>query len=253
MNKKRATGARSKEVDKDIILAIANNYTKLDFKFKKREFKFNDKQQKLIEIMKNPDNKIVLVEGPAGVSKTLLAVYCGLTLLKEERIEKLLYIRSVDEAGHKSLGFLPGSLDEKMEMWRQPLDDKLEELVESKDIPRIRNSDKIEVVPINYVRGASWRHSFVIFDEFQNTTFSEAKTILTRLGEDTQLILCGDAEQSDIKDSGFKKVYSMFNNTESREKGVVTFKFTEEDIVRSEIVKYIVHRFKEVEQNGQGA
>lgn len=247
MNKKRATKkAKPREID-DITTAIAANYNRLDFKFKKREFKFTDKQQKLIEILKNPDNKIILIEGPAGVSKTLLGVYCGLTLLKEESIEKLLYIRSVDEAGHKSLGYLPGNLDEKMMMWRQPLDDKLEELVEPKDLVKVKGSDKLEVVPINYVRGASWRNSFVIFDEFQNTTLSEAKTILTRIGEDTQLVLCGDSEQADIKDSGFKRVFDMFNNDESRSKGVVTFKFTEEDIVRSEIVKYVVHKFKGVE------
>jgi phosphate starvation-inducible PhoH-like protein len=247
MNTKRAAKAKPREARTDITAAIAANYNKLDFKFKKRNFKFTDKQQKLIEILKNPDNKIILIEGPAGVSKTLLAVYCGLTLLKEESVEKILYIRSVDEAGHKSLGYLPGNLDEKMLMWRQPLDDKLEELVEPKDLIRVKASEKLEVVPINYVRGASWRNSFVVFDEFQNTTLSEAKTILTRIGEDTQLVLCGDSEQADIKDSGFKTVFDMFSDPESKEKGVVTFRFTEEDIVRSEIVKFVVHKFKNLE------
>lgn len=244
MNTKRIAKTKPREARTDITKAMADNYNKLDFKFKRREFKFTDKQHKLIDILKNPDNKIILIEGPAGVSKTLLAVYCGLTLLKEESIEKILYIRSVDEAGHKSLGYLPGNLDEKMMMWRQPLDDKLEELIEPKDLIKVKGSDKLEVVPINYVRGASWRNSFVIFDEFQNTNLSEAKTILTRIGEDTQLVLCGDSEQADIKDSGFKTVFDMFNNDESRNRGVATFKFTEDDIVRSEIVKYVVHKFK---------
>lgn len=249
MNKKRALGPKNREVKaKEIETAMAVNYNKLDFKFKKRDFKFTDKQQQLIGIMQNPDNKIILIEGPAGVSKTILAVYCGLTLLKENKVDKLLYIRSVVESAHKSLGFLPGSLDEKMEMWRQPLDDKFEELVEAVDIAKLRATPKIEVVPINYVRGASWRNSFVIFDEFQNTLLSEAKTILTRIGEDTQLILCGDAEQADIHGSGFKTVFDMFNNDEAREKGVVTFRFTEEDIVRSEIVKFVVKAFKALDK-----
>jgi phosphate starvation-inducible PhoH-like protein len=247
MNKKRAVKAKPRGVATDITTAMADNYNKLDFKFKKRDFKFTERQQQLIEIMKDPANKIVIVEGPAGVSKTILAVYCGLTLLKDQKIDKLLYIRSVVESAHKSLGFLPGSLDEKMEMWRQPLDDKFEELVESKDIVKLRTTDKIEVVPINYIRGASWRSSFVIFDEFQNTLLSEAKTILTRIGENTQLILLGDAAQADIKDSGFKQVYNAFDDEESRSNGVATFKFTEEDIVRSEIVKFVVHKFKSLE------
>lgn len=244
MNKKRAVKAKPREVVSDITKAMADNYNKLDFKFKKRDFKFTEKQQKLIEIMKDPANKIVIIEGPAGVSKTILAVYCGLTLLKEEKIDKLLYIRSVVESAHKSLGFLPGTLDEKMEMWRQPLDDKFEELVEAKDIAKLRTTEKIEVVPINYIRGASWRSSFVIFDEFQNTLLSEAKTILTRIGENTQLILLGDADQADINGSGFKQVYKAFDDDDSRANGVVTFKFTEDDIVRSEIVKFVVHKFK---------
>lgn len=251
MHKNRATGQKKKEVKGiEIETAIASNYNKFDFKFRKREFKFTDKQKHLIDMMNDPKNKIVIIEGPAGTSKTLLAVYCGLTLLKEAKMDKLLYIRSVVESAHKSLGYLKGDLEDKLKVWRQPLDDKLEELVEPSNLSTLSGSGKLEVIPINYLRGASWRDTFVICDEFQNTTMGEGKTILTRVGEGSKLILCGDSEQSDIRDSGFNKIFKMFNNDLAREQGVVTFKFTENDIVRSEIVKFIVQTFSEFEKNG---
>lgn len=239
--------AKRRELEfEDLTNSLEHNYNKVKFKFKKRDFKFTPKQQELIKTLQDPSTKVVIIEGVAGTSKTLVAVYCGLMALQREEFDKLLYIRSVIESAHKSLGFLPGDLDEKLQVWRAPLDDKLSELIEDKDIPPLVNSDKIEVVPINYVRGASWRDSYIIFDEFQNTLLSEAKTLLTRIGDGSKLILCGDSEQADIKDSGFNKIIEMFSDDESRKKGVVTFKFTEKDIVRSEIVKFIVDRFKGV-------
>ena len=246
-NIKTPKNRRKRELDlEDITSSLEKNYKKLDFNFKKRSFKFTEKQKELIDIIKNPENKVIIIEGVAGTSKTLIATYCALTLLKEENFEKILYIRSVIESAHKSLGFLPGTLDEKMQMWRAPLDDKLLELVEDKDLSILNSSGKIEVVPINYVRGASWRNSFVIFDEFQNTLLTEAKTLMTRIGEGTKLVLCGDVEQADIDKSSFKQIINMFDNEESKRRGIATFKFEEKDIVRSEIVKYIVESFKKI-------
>ena len=238
--------AKRRELDfEDVTAALESNHNKLKFKFKRRDFTFTPKQKELIDLLKDSSKKIIIVEGPAGTSKTLVAVYCGLLALQNEEFERLLYIRSVIESGHKSLGYLPGDLNEKLEMWKLPLVDKISELVEPKDIHQLNESDKIEVLPINYIRGASWRDSYVIFDEFQNTLTSEAKTLMTRIGEGSKLVLCGDANQSDIKDSGFRSILDMFYNDKSRENGIVTFKFTEKDIVRSEIVKYIANTFKE--------
>lgn len=237
-------GKRREFEFEDITTSLQQNYEKLNFKFKKRDFKFTEKQKELISILRDPSVKLIIIEGPAGTSKTLISVYVGLMLLQEHLIDKLLYIRSVIESAHKSLGFLPGDLSEKLLVWRAPLDDKISELVEIKDIHKLSNTDKIEVMPINYVRGSSWRNSFVIFDEFQNTLLSEAKTLLTRIGEGSKLILCGDSGQSDIKDSGFPKILEMFDDEESEKHGIVTFRFDERDIVRSEIVKYIVNKFE---------
>jgi len=246
MATKRATRVRKREFEDDdsIIKALADRHNKFEFKFKKREFKFTDNQKKLMDIIHDPDNKIIIIEGPAGTSKTLCAVYCGLTMLKDESMKNMLYIRSVIESGSKSLGYLPGLLSDKLLVWQKPLEDKLNELVESKDISHIMTSNRLEVMPINYVRGSSWRDSFVIFDEFQNTTIHEAKTLLTRIGEGSKLILCGDADQSDLRDSGFGKVLDTFSDQDSRDNGVVVFRFTDKDIVRSDIARFVVKKFK---------
>lgn len=239
---------RCKEIDdEEIISAMTKNYQKINFTFKKRNFKFTPKQKELLDILNDSKNKVVIIEGPAGVSKTLCAVYMGLSDLRDEKYDNLVYIRSVIESGHKSLGYLPGSLDEKLLMWRAPLDDKINELVEAKDVHKLSGNDKIEVLPINYIRGASWRNSYVIFDEFQNTRLSEAKTLMTRIGEGSKLILCGDSGQADIRDSGFKTILEGFGGDDAKNNGIVTFKFSEDDIVRSDIVKFIVKKFKELE------
>lgn len=246
MATKRST-KKCRELGDEIIDSLKDNYNKISFFLKKRNFKFTPNQKKLIDTLKNPENKVILIEGPAGTSKTICAVYCGLLALQNEEYEKMLYIRSVIESGHKSLGYLKGDLSEKLEMWRAPLDAKLQELVEDKDINHLNSSGMIEVVPINYIRGASWRNSYVIFDEFQNTLFNEAKTLLTRIGEGSKLILCGDADQADVKGSSFYKILDLFNDEESRKNGIVSFRFKEKDIVRSEIVKFIVDKFNTIE------
>jgi phosphate starvation-inducible protein PhoH/intein/homing endonuclease len=138
------------------------------------------------------------------------------------------------------------TLEEKMEVWRHVLDSKCEELVEPYDLPKLLASGKLQALPINYIRGASWKNMYVCLDEGQNCDADAFKLILTRLGENSKLVICADSDQSDIKDSGFRKIYNMFDNEESRKMGIVSFSFTEEDIVRSEICKFIVKKFKEL-------
>jgi hypothetical protein len=138
------------------------------------------------------------------------------------------------------------SLEEKMEVWRHVLDSKCEELIEPVDLPKVLGSGKLEALPINYIRGASWKDMYVCLDEGQNLDYDAFKLVLSRLGENTKLIICADSDQSDIKDSGFKKIYDMFDDNESKNMGIVSFSFTEDDIVRSEICKFIVGKFKNV-------
>ena len=232
---------------KEVETALSENYNKFDFKFKKREFKFTDKQRELIEIINNPDNKIILLEGPAGTSKTFMAAYCGLQFIKDGMTNKLLYVRAIVESASKSMGFLPGTVAEKEKPYAVILAQKAQELVEPQDLIKLNKSGVLEAMPLNHVRGSSWKDMFVIVDEVQQFEKNEILTVLSRIGTGTKMILCGDRMQPDIKNSGFASVYELFSDEESESHGIVTFKFEEEDIVRSEILKYIVKKFRALE------
>lgn len=240
--KSRRREVKNTEIETD----LRKQYNEFDFRFKKRPFKFTENQSKLIKLLENESTKIVLMEGPAGTSKSLMSVYCGLMQLKAKKVDSIMYLRSVIESAQKSMGYLPGDVGLKMSFFSAIIDDKLMELIEPQDIPGLHASKKIETMPLNYIRGCSWRRTFIIADEIQNYNLKEILSTLTRIGDQSIMVLCGDRSQSDINNSGFAKVFDLFNNTESQNQGIHTFKFTDEDIVRSEIVKFIVQKFRGV-------
>jgi phosphate starvation-inducible PhoH-like protein len=214
---------------------------------KARKFKFTDKQVQFLNIILNPENSIIFVSGPAGSSKTYMAIYAAIQLMAEDREKELLYVRSIAESADKGLGSLPGDIAEKFDPFLMPLYDKLEEIVQPQDVAWLKKQEMISAVPINFLRGASWTNKIVVADECQNFTTKELTTLITRVGEGTKLIICGDIMQSDIgQRSGFKSIYNLFNDKESREKGVRTFSFTHEDIVRSEILKFLVSKLEKI-------
>lgn len=228
----------------EIEAAIADNYNALNFKFRKRDFPLTAKQKTLIDLILDPNVKVVMIDGAAGTSKSYISVFCGLTMLKNKSANKMLFMRSVVESAQKGLGFLKGTLVEKMQIWRHVLDSKLEELIEPAHLQSVLASEKIEALPINYLRGASWKDMFVCIDEAQNLDFEAFKLVLSRVGEGTKLIISGDSDQADIRDSGFKRICQMFGDQECKDMGIVSFAFEESDIVRSEICKFIINKFK---------
>tara|TARA_B000000475_G_scaffold62361_1_gene49728 strand:- start:120 stop:719 length:600 start_codon:yes stop_codon:yes gene_type:complete len=195
--------------------------------------------------MFNWDTSVIFVSGPAGTSKTFIAIYGALQLYNMNNERGITYVRTIAESGEKSLGALPGEMEEKINPYMMPMNEKLDELL----IPgqdRILNQKQIiNGMPINYLRGASWRNEVVIADESQNFTFKELTTLMTRIGEGSKLIICGDPMQSDINGrSGFADMYSIFDDEESEEKGIHCFSFGPEDIKRSEILKYIIRKLQ---------
>jgi phosphate starvation-inducible PhoH-like protein len=144
---------------------------------------------------------------------------------------------------------LPGTVDEKFNPFMMPLYDKLDELLPMSQSKYLETNGFIEALPINFLRGATWNDKVIIADESQNYSSKELVTLLTRIGENTKMFICGDAMQSDIGNkSGFMKVYDLFNNKESEDRGIYCFQFDEEDIMRSEILKYIVSVFKKLDK-----
>ena len=215
--------------------------TKINLKGKK----FSPNQRELFKLTSSPDTKIVFIGGPAGSAKTYLSVYSAMSLLSKNKDLDLLYVRTVIESAEKGLGALPGAIEEKFTPSMSPLLDKLEEMVAHSDIHDLMKSQRISAVPINYLRGASWKNKVVIADEAQNFTFKELTTLVTRIGEGTKLFICGDYMQSDINGrSGFRKMSKVFTGEDCAEKGIHVFNFTKDDIFRSEILKFIIGKIE---------
>lgn len=206
---------------------------------------FTEKQKLLIDILQNKQTKLVFLSGPAGSSKTFISVYSALNLLNDKRVSELIYVRSAVESADSKLGFLPGEMDEKMSPYIQPLVDKLEELLPKSQIDKLKKDERILGVPVNFLRGLNWNAKCIVADEAQNMTKKELITLITRVGEFSKLFICGDPDQSDINGkSGFLPIMTSFDDEESRNHGIFVFKFTEEDIVRSELVKFILKKLK---------
>lgn len=218
----------------------------MTMKFNKRKFKFTPKQKKFLDIILDEESKIIFVSGPAGSSKTYMSLYGLLQMMKCDFSKDIIYVRSIAESADRGLGSLPGDIAEKFDPFLGPLYDKVEEIVSADDSFFLKQKEKISGVPINFLRGASWNNKLIFADEAQNFTLSELTTLITRIGENTKIIIGGDFFQSDIglRKSGFKELFDKFDDDESREKGIHAFSFNESDIVRSQILKFIIKRLE---------
>ena len=207
--------------------------------------KLDDKQLLFLSKALDSKTKIMFINGPAGSSKTYMAVYSALRLLSAHEEKDMLYVRTVIESADKGLGALPGDLEEKFNPYMAPLNDKLEEMLPRGSTLKndLINKGRISAMPINFLRGANWRNKVVVADEAQNFTFKELTTLITRLGKDAQLFICGDSMQSDINGkTGFLEMCKVFDNAASARRGIEYFEFNEEDIKRSAILKFIVSK-----------
>jgi phosphate starvation-inducible protein PhoH and related proteins len=260
-NKKRSTRKSGKTVGLEEIQAVTEKKDnspyvpqrdKINFNINIRELPWTEKQKQAIELITSKDTKIVFLSGPAGTSKTLLATYCGLKLLNEKKVSEIIYVRSIIESASKSLGALPGFCEDKFKPFALPLTDKAEELIKTSDIKKLLIEDRIKPIPVNFLRGASFNVNYIIADEMQNAEHFELQTIISRIGQFSKFIICGDPMQCDIKEknkSGFKPMFDLFNDEESKAHGIHCIEFGKEDIVRSEILKYIVAKLESLKNN----
>ncbi len=221
--------------------------TKIKDSIQIKSVELTEKQKELIDILTNKNTKLVFISGPAGTSKTYTSVLAGLNLINDKRVSEIIYVRSAVESSDSKLGFLPGEMDEKMSPYVQPLIDKLEELLPRNDIEKLKKEERIHGFPINFLRGLNWNAKVIVADEAQNMTKKELITLITRVGEFSKLYVCGDPDQSDINGkSGFSTVMNIFDDEESRQNGIFIYKFDEQDIVRSGLVKYILKKLKKL-------
>lgn len=212
----------------------------LNFKIDQK-FHFNEHHKAFVDKAMSDDSHIIFCDGPAGSAKTYCAVYVALTQLRDKKVDEIIYIRSIVESATRKLGSLPGEVDEKFKPWSIPLVEKCDELVGKQITNMLFDSGYLKCVPVNFLRGSTFSNSVVIVDEAQNLEHSELVTILTRYGKNCKLFVIGDTRQSDIHEkSGFAKIMGAFDSHESLNNGISTSHFTEDDITRSKLLKYIV-------------
>ncbi len=237
----RRSKKQAVDIDPEIGEDIFNGDWLMDFKIRK-PFYMKPKHRDFYNTIHETNTQMSFVDGLAGTAKTYIAVYAALEMLKNEDVEKIVYIRSVVESADKSLGSLPGEIDDKFSPYMMPLIEKVTELCGPGTCGMLKSKGLIDAIPVNFVRGLTFNNTCVIVDEAQNLTKGELTTILTRFGRGSKYIVCGDGKQSDVKQSGFKNVFDRFNSVECEDKGIYAFKFGNAEIVRSKILRYICER-----------
>lgn len=194
------------------------------------------------------ENDLVICLGPAGCGKTYLAVAMALNALRTELVRKIVLVRPAVEAGEK-LGFLPGDLLAKVNPYLRPLLDALADIVSFDQVKRYMENDIIEIIPLAYMRGRTLNDTFIILDEAQNTTSTQMKMFLTRMGENSRIVVTGDPTQDDLPDN----VTSGLLDATRRLKGIPGVEAVElsgQDIVRHRLVRDIVRAYDDSPQKG---
>ena len=197
-------------------------------------------QKKYVDGIKN--NTIVMGIGPAGTGKTYLAVAMAAKAFKAHEVNKIILTRPAVEAGEK-LGFLPGDLQDKVDPYLRPLYDALFEMFGADNFSKYMEKGIIEVAPLAYMRGRTLEGSFIILDEAQNTTSEQIKMFLTRLGNDSKMVITGDVTQIDLPDSkssGLIEAMKVLRNVDD----IYIHKFNEKDVVRHKLVQDIVKAYE---------
>jgi len=212
----------------------------------KQPYKLTENQVSFLEISQKNETQIILCDGPAGSSKTFCAVYVALQMLQQKQADNIIYVRSIVESATRKLGSLPGEVDDKFKPWIIPFLEKCDELISTQAADSLIESGYINCIPVNFLRGSTFKNCVVIVDEAQNLEISEIVTILTRFGLNCKMFIIGDTLQSDINKSCFKTIFETFDDESSKKNGIQSFKFTEDDIVRSKILKFIVNKVKKL-------
>lgn len=206
----------------------------------------NVAQENYLELLKNPRKFIVFAIGPAGTGKTMLAVQMAIKMFKEGTISKIIVTRpavSVDEEH----GFLPGTLNQKMEPWTRPIFDVFEEYYHPREIAEMLEDGVIEISPLAYMRGRTFKNAFIVADEMQNATPSQMKMLLTRLGENSRMVVTGDLNQADRpRENGLLEFCNLYGQGGDY-RMIAMARFESQDVERHPVVREILSIYKESE------
>lgn len=210
----------------------------------------NTHQEEYANLLRNRQKKIVIAVGPAGTGKTLFATEQGIRHFYEgEQIEKLIFTRpsvSVDE----NLGYLPGTLEDKMAPWVRPIYDVLYQFFKPKEIEQMMEDKLIEISPLGFMRGRTFKNCWIVADEMQNSTISQMKMLLTRLGENSRLIITGDLEQYDLAIINNGLMDFLDKMKRKRSNSIRSFFFDRQDIQREDVVREVLDIYSAEEISG---
>jgi len=201
----------------------------------------SEKQKNYVRVLKESD--IIISAGPAGTGKTFLAVAVGLTMLLDKKIERIILSRPAVEAGER-LGFLPGDMREKVDPYLRPLYDSLYDLLDYEKIQKKIEVGDIEIAPIAFMRGRTLKNSFAILDEAQNATDTQIKMFLTRIGENSKIVINGDPSQIDLPNkslSGLNRSKKLLGHL----KEISVIDFDHSDVVRHPLISKIVKAYSD--------
>merc|ERR1711991_292340 len=202
----------------------------------------SEKQKNYVKALRESD--VVISSGPAGTGKTFLAVAVALTMLLEKKIERIILSRPAVEAGER-LGFLPGDMREKVDPYLRPLYDSLYDLLDYEKIQKRIEIGDIEIAPLAFMRGRTLKNSFAILDEAQNATDTQIKMFLTRIGENSKIVINGDPSQIDLPNkslSGLERSKTILGNLDE----ISIIDFDHSDVVRHPLVSKIVKAYSDI-------
>ena len=202
-------------------------------------------QKRLVETMH--ENDMVFAIGPAGTGKTYTGVALAVKALKEKKVRRIILTRPAVEAG-ENLGFLPGDLNEKLDPYMQPLYDALRDMIPNETLQSHIEKGIIQIAPLAFMRGRTLDNAFVILDEAQNSTHSQMKMFLTRMGKNAKFMITGDPGQIDLPRrmiSGLKEALLILKNSE----GIGIIYLDDKDVIRHPLVKKVIDAYKTIEHD----
>jgi len=206
----------------------------------------NYNQETYLSLLLDPNKSIIIASGPAGTGKTLLAMQAAIKALKQGTVQKIVMTRPAVGVEDEKHGFLPGTLQQKMEPWTKPLFDVLYEYYTPRETQAMLENGIIEICPLAFMRGRTFKNALIVADEMQNATPNQMKMLLTRIGEHSKIVVTGDVKQTDRKegDNGlldFKKLFKDFENSQF----VSCIEFFAKDIERHPAVEEILRIYRD--------